>query len=532
MESISLLSVLANETKNGESSSNPSRFSEICEVTTSQKGCFSVYFCSDCNERYLIPDATEKDDLGLIPCSEPNCDGFIEPRVVYCDDESGGDESRALIDGLLRFDCPFEDCDGVLVDDGGVAVKESECPYCHRLFCAQCKVAWHSGIDCEEFRVVANANESKRGEMKMVEGSGVMGSDHKCSFEVENSEISVHMLCRECNKNDTVLVKPSSTEDRALLELIAASALRNKNIVNIPQELEEDTAMKRVMPSTSTLINVPLSLVPVTIIGESSSSKDSSFVCEICDEPKLQKESFNIKGCSHYFCSECMVKYVASKIQENITLIRCPEPGCQGELEPQFCHSILPLEVFDRWVDALCEAFILGTQRYYCPYKDCSAPLVYDEGMVIEESECPHCHRLFCAQCKVPWHPGIGCADYQKLNENERVREDLMVMELAKERKWQRCPMCKFYVERIDGCLYMKCSSSAPPDATITDHHISSTTTTPPYLRLDVAAAPQALNLPPPLSSLSQTLSLSLGLYPSSSLWDRLCVVNGGFGVK
>ncbi|KAK9101620.1 hypothetical protein Scep_025050 [Stephania cephalantha] len=456
-------SALANVTKNGESSSNPSSFSEICEVPTSQEECFSVYFCSDCNERYLIPGTIEKEDLGLITCSEPNCGGVLEPRVIYSSEgfDQNGDSDRALsgalIGGLLRFDCPFEDCDGVLVDEGGVAVKESECPYCHRLFCAQCKVAWHSGIDCEEFRVVANAIESERGELMMVKGSGVMGSDHKCRLEVENSEISVHMLCRECNKKDTISVKPCSTEDRALLELIAAAALRNKNVVNIPLEPEEDTARKGVMLSTSKLTNVPLSIVPVTVIGESSNSKDSSFVCEICDEQKSRKESFNIKGCSHYFCSECMVKYVASKIQENITLIHCPEPGCQGVLEPQFCRSILPQEVFDRWVDALCEAFILGIQRYYCPYKDCSAPLMYDEGMVIAESECPHCHRLFCAQCKVPWHPGIECADYQKLNRNERGREDLMVMELAKERKWQRCPICKFYVERIDGCLYMKC---------------------------------------------------------------------------
>ncbi|KAK9099612.1 hypothetical protein Syun_026657 [Stephania yunnanensis] len=152
-----------------------------------------------------------------------------------------------------------------------------------------------------------------------------------------------------------------------------------------------------------------------------------------------------------------MVKYVASKIQENITLIHCPEPGCQGVLEPQFCRSILPLEVFDRWADALCEAFILRIQRCHCPYKDCSAPLEYDEGMVIKESECPHCHRLFCAQCKVPWHLGIECEDFQKLNKDEREREDVMLLNLVRENKWQRCPLCRFYVERTEGCPFMKC---------------------------------------------------------------------------
>lgn len=85
--------------------------------------------------------------------------------------------------------------------------------------------------------------------------------------------------------------------------------------------------------------------------------------------------------------------------------------------------------------------------------------LVYenDGETVISESECPFCHRLFCAQCYVPWHPGVNCEEYQRLNVDERGREDLMVRELAKEKKWSRCPHCKYYVERTEGCPHMTC---------------------------------------------------------------------------
>ncbi|KAM7280166.1 hypothetical protein ACFE04_007300 [Oxalis oulophora] len=39
-----------------------------------------------------------------------------------------------------------------------------------------------------------------------------------------------------------------------------------------------------------------------------------------------------------------------------------------------------------------------------------SAATIIDEGRnVIKESECPYCRRLFCAQCKVPWHAGVQC---------------------------------------------------------------------------------------------------------------------------
>lgn len=208
--------------------------------------------------------------------------------------------------------------------------------------------------------------------------------------------------------------------------------------------------------------------------GESSNSKqktdddeigngtgdDQTFMCDICVDEKPKTALFNILGCSHSYCSDCMSKYVASKLQENITNISCPVSDCDGRLEPGHCRSILPSQVFDRWGDVLCESLILASQRFYCPFKDCSALLVDDSNGnngVITQSECPNCNRLFCAQCRVPWHLDISCAEFKKLNKNERERDDIMLMNLAKKKKWMRCPKCKFYVEKSQGCLFMRC---------------------------------------------------------------------------
>ncbi|XP_039165776.1 E3 ubiquitin-protein ligase RNF144B-like [Eucalyptus grandis] len=134
--------------------------------------------------------------------------------------------------------------------------------------------------------------------------------------------------------------------------------------------------------------------------------------------------------------------------------IDCPVLGCGGVLEPEYCRSILPPEVFDRWGNALCEALILEAERFYCPFKDCSALLINDGGAVVRESECPNCRRLFCAQCKVPWHAGVEC---QELNEGEREREDIMLMKLAEKKHWRRCPKCRFFVQKKSGCAFVKC---------------------------------------------------------------------------
>ncbi|KAJ8621274.1 hypothetical protein MRB53_029803 [Persea americana] len=195
---------------------------------------------------------------------------------------------------------------------------------------------------------------------------------------------------------------------------------------------------------------------------QSSNSKPEQemIFCQICMETRHPNETFKIKQCSHVFCTDCIRGHVAAKIQENQTTVRCPDLQCDEVLELEFCRPILPLEVFERWGSVLCESLILGSMKFYCPFKDCSALLVDEresDSTVITMSECPHCWRLFCAQCKVPWHSDVSCEEFQKLKESERGQEDLMLMKLAKEKKWQRCPQCGFYVERTDGCIFMKC---------------------------------------------------------------------------
>ncbi|CAK9144670.1 unnamed protein product [Ilex paraguariensis] len=136
-----------------------------------------------------------------------------------------------------------------------------------------------------------------------------------------------------------------------------------------------------------------------TVIGESSQG-----FCAICLDTKPAGEIFRNKACTHSFCADYISKYVAAKIQENIYNVKCPDTNCKGIIEPDLCRPIVPKEVFDRWENTLCESVILGME----------------------------------------------CGKFQKLNKDERGREDMMLMELAKNKQWRRCPHCKFYVEKVD----------------------------------------------------------------------------------
>ncbi|XP_071740721.1 E3 ubiquitin-protein ligase RSL1 [Rutidosis leptorrhynchoides] len=180
--------------------------------------------------------------------------------------------------------------------------------------------------------------------------------------------------------------------------------------------------------------------------------------CAICMDTKTSSEMFrNINVCHHTFCTECIREHVAARIKENLALVLCPDPRCKGEIGPQVCQSFLPKQVLDRWENVLCESLIMGSDKFYCPFKDCSAMLLDDGDVTVTSAECPHCNRLFCAQCKVAWHAGLDCSEYKSLKTGERDPSDLLLMNIAKDKRWKRCPKCAYYVEKIDGCNHIRC---------------------------------------------------------------------------
>lgn len=262
---------------------------------------------------------------------------------------------------------------------------------------------------------------------------------------------------RDDDQDDVFIV-----DDPKLLKKISFSSRFDKNI------------RKLSFSSPQTVIEIGESSNQYT--SNSSSKRRSNnekkksqipFCCAICFEPKPVSETFTlITGCSHTYCTACIKQYIASKIQENRSKITCPNPDCKnGFLKAEDCHSILPPEVFDRWCTVLCEALLFGSSAFYCPFEDCSAPLLTEveensSSIILQEirqSECPHCWRLFCAHCKVPWHAGFSCEDFQQLESDERNQGTLSILNMAKEMKWQRCPKCKIIVDKIDGCMFMKC---------------------------------------------------------------------------
>lgn len=250
-------------------------------------------------------------------------------------------------------------------------------------------------------------------------------------------------------------VQPSTPEVIDLDSFRSYSKRTISAVIDLSDEEDDDIKILDFIPKNTSLRKRKR----IFEKGECSNSSNIPFVCKICTETKTMKEAFYISGCSHAYCSDCVANYIVSKLENNIVDISCPVPQCKGSLEAQFCRTILRVEVFEKWSKALCEALINASQKFFCPFADCSsALLINDKTEAVINSECSNCNRMFCAQCKVPWHDGIECSEFQNLNAGEREKEDIMLMCLAQKMHWKRCPNCKIYVDKeCGGCNAMTC---------------------------------------------------------------------------
>lgn len=188
---------------------------------------------------------------------------------------------------------------------------------------------------------------------------------------------------------------------------------------------------------------------------EQESLDSSTFTCEICIEPvSLPTRKFNNnRNCVHPFCTDCMIKYIQVKLEDNAAQIKCPALDCDQFLDPLSCRPLIERQLFDKWCDVLCDSTVLAMDGVYCPNRNCSALVVNECGGNVKRSVCPSCKKKFCFRCRVPWHAGFRCEESGEM----RDLSDVAFGVLAEARKWMRCPRCRHFVELAQGCAIVHC---------------------------------------------------------------------------
>ncbi|XP_057454283.1 E3 ubiquitin-protein ligase RSL1-like [Lotus japonicus] len=192
-----------------------------------------------------------------------------------------------------------------------------------------------------------------------------------------------------------------------------------------------------------------------------SSTKSLKETCVICLEDTDINQFFSVDGCQHRYCFSCVKQHVEVKLLQGM-VPKCPHEGCKNELLAESCRKFLPHKLIETMQQRKVEASIPVTEKIYCPYPRCSAlmskteVLEYSKNVIGAQKQCIKCRGFFCFICKVPWHNGMTCHAYKKLNPNPPA-EDLKLKSLATRSLWRQCVKCNHMIELAEGCYHMTC---------------------------------------------------------------------------
>ncbi|MCL7030642.1 hypothetical protein MKW94_030334 [Papaver nudicaule] len=198
----------------------------------------------------------------------------------------------------------------------------------------------------------------------------------------------------------------------------------------------------------------------ITASAESSSANET---CNICLEEKDIMQIFSVDSCLHRYCISCMKQHAEVKLLHGM-VPGCPHEGCQTQLIVDSCKKFLTPKFIEMMTQRLKEAAVPVTEKLYCPYPKCSTLMSKSE--VISSNDlfgtknrsgaykCIKCHGLFCINCKVPWHRGMSCLEYKRLNPRG---EEAKLKSLASQQLWRQCVKCNHMIELTEGCYHMTC---------------------------------------------------------------------------
>ncbi|KAF3675164.1 putative bifunctional riboflavin biosynthesis protein RIBA 1, chloroplastic-like [Capsicum annuum] len=178
--------------------------------------------------------------------------------------------------------------------------------------------------------------------------------------------------------------------------------------------------------------------------------------CPIClCEPE---DAYRLEACTHAFCRSCLLEQCESviKSREGFPMC-CLSSGCGEPFLFADLKSLLSTEKLEELFRASLGAFVTanaGTYRF-CPSPDC--PSVYrtaDSDMEFGAPfVCDACNVETCTRCHLEYHPYLSCETYQKVKDNP----DISVEEWSKGKDVQKCPVCSYVIEKVDGCNHIEC---------------------------------------------------------------------------
>ena len=190
-----------------------------------------------------------------------------------------------------------------------------------------------------------------------------------------------------------------------------------------------------------------------------NSKQESSFIsvnddnildeCKVCyDKINNEEKKLNQLKCGHLFCNSCWYEYLKNLIKEaKVDKIKCMENGCQKIISEDFIlnHISDDENLISKYNKFKKRAEIIkDKEKKICPNPDCDSFL--QKSILTKYVECEYGHE-YCFDCLNPPHGNKPCD----------IKQEIKFMKWIKRKKVKRCPNCKMYTQKNQGCNHITC---------------------------------------------------------------------------
>ncbi|KAF3931204.1 hypothetical protein ABW19_dt0207121 [Dactylella cylindrospora] len=186
---------------------------------------------------------------------------------------------------------------------------------------------------------------------------------------------------------------------------------------------------------------------------------DDSFTCCICFEEverRLQPQGKIAPGCNHtesMCCLDCLAEMMDSNVRNAMWGdIKCPE--CQAAIDTDGVKRFASEEAYIKFEKFQLNKALEGDEEFrWCPRLDpvCGHGQLHPERDAQPRVICAECDFHHCFSCRVPWHSGMTCIQYQASKQNSE--SETYIQKISK-----RCPArgCGVPIEKQERCLEVK----------------------------------------------------------------------------
>ena len=214
----------------------------------------------------------------------------------------------------------------------------------------------------------------------------------------------------------------------------------------VPDDNEDNTNIDNLEDESDLLIKNEKTSINLKING-----LEINNICSVCYED-IEKEDieFNYLPCGHICCTQCWVSYLKTLITEaNVEAIKCVEYKCKQEIPEDFImkHIKSDSKLVEKYKKFKFRASIFkDPNKKQCPETDCESYLEKDP--LQKYVKCLNGHE-YCFECLRKPHGTTTCDEYMEKE----------FMTWKNDKRVKKCPRCKIYTEKNEGCNHMTCTS-------------------------------------------------------------------------